>query len=102
MISGLLQLRHRLIQVDCQLLDQVLTRELFRTQNAHQYEQLTPREVEVLKLLGAGFNNPGIAKKLMISRSTVETHRKHLKRKLDIKSYGKLVKYALAFDLIEY
>lgn len=102
MLSGLLQLRHRLLQAHCRLLDQVLTRELFRTQNAHQYEQLTSREIEVLKLLGAGFNNPGIAKKLKISRSTVETHRKHLKRKLDIKSHGKLVKYALAFDLVGY
>lgn len=45
-IAGLLQLRHRLIQVDCQLLNQVLTREQFRTQNTRQYEQLTSREIE--------------------------------------------------------
>lgn len=101
-ISGLLQLRSRLILIDYQLVDQVLRRDLFKIRHANQFKELTNREVEVLKLLGGGLNNPAIAKKLLISRSTVETHRKHLNRKLDIKSYGQLVKYALAFDMVQF
>lgn len=84
-----------LLEFDFKILSQVLQQERFRIEH-------TDREVEVLQHLGEGFNNPMIADKLSISRYTVETHRKHLNWKLDIQSYGKLVKYALAFDLVQY
>lgn len=102
MIADFLQFRHHLMLKDHQLLEQVLRRDLFRMENTKYFQQLSAREVEVLALLGNGLNNPAIAKKLLISRSTVETHRKHLNRKLDIRSYNKLVNYALTFDLVEY
>jgi DNA-binding NarL/FixJ family response regulator len=81
---------------------QVLRGEVFRDRNEKEYHLLTKREVEILKLLASGYNNPKIAEKLHISRSTVETHRKHLNRKLNIKSYTRLMKYALAFDLVRF
>lgn len=102
MTASLLRLRCRLVHSDSQLVDQILRRELFMTHHTKQFKALTSREVEVLTLLGDGFNNPAIAKLLDISRRTVETHRKHLNRKLDIKSYSTLVKYALAFNLIQF
>lgn len=74
----------------------------YKKQNADQFNQLTGREKEILQLLAEGYNNPLIAGKLRISRSTVETHRKHLKKKLNSRSYSKLVKYALAFDLTDF
>ena len=47
---------------------------------------LTPREIEVLKLIGHGFSNPDIAEKLFISEKTVKTHVSNLLRRLNVKS----------------
>ncbi|MEX0722043.1 MAG: LuxR C-terminal-related transcriptional regulator [Balneolaceae bacterium] len=91
-----------MIHIEKQVIEQVKKKDGFKTRNSNQFNRLTEREVEVLQLLADGLNNPGIAKKLSITRSTVETHRKNLKKKLKSTSYSKLVKYALAFDLIRY
>lgn len=40
--------------------------------------ELTPREIEVLRLLTTGAGNDEIAEKLHISQNTVKTHIKHL------------------------
>lgn len=55
---------------------------------------LTPREREVLKLIAQGMRNKQIGEKLDISEQTVETHRKHIKRKLQAKHTIDLVKMA--------
>lgn len=47
---------------------------------------LTPREVEVLTLIGHGYSNPEIGEKLFISEKTVKTHVSNLLRRLKIKS----------------
>ncbi len=65
-----------------------------------QVESLTKREVQVLKYLAKGKNNPQIADILFISRRTVEEHRKHLNKKLGIKNNVELWKIASAFELI--
>ena len=67
-----------------------------------KFQSLTPREVEILTLLAEGNNNPDIADLLFISRRTVEQHRKNLNRKLEIDSFVDIVKYAHAFDLINF
>lgn len=100
--ADFLGLRHDIMQFNYQLISQVLKRDKFRHQHSERFRQLTEREIEILQLLAGGLNNPKIAKTLSISRNTVETHRKNLKRKLKIRSYNKLVKYALAFDLIQF
>lgn len=74
----------------------------FKLQNFELYRQLTDREIDVLKLLVNGYNNPQIAEKLFISRQTVATHRKHIKKKLRLNSIQDLMKFGFAFDLIEY
>lgn len=61
---------------------------------------LTKREHEVLKLIADGFTNPEIADKLFLSLSTVDTHRKSLMRKLQIKNTALLIRYALENKLI--
>lgn len=83
-------------------MEQVIRGELFAALHTGRFQQLTSREVEVLQLLAGGLNNPMIAKRLQISRYTVETHRKHLKRKLEVRSHVMLIKYALAFGLVQY
>ncbi|XWN38425.1 MAG: LuxR C-terminal-related transcriptional regulator [Balneola sp.] len=60
---------------------------------------LTKREVQVLKLLASGKNNPEIAEVLFISRRTVEQHRKNLNKKLNIKKPFQIMKFASAFEL---
>ena len=72
----------------------------FMVKHSERFYQLTDREVEILKLLAQGHNNPKIAKTLFISRRTVEQHRKHINRKLKIKSFADILKYAQAFDLV--
>ncbi len=56
---------------------------------------LTKRENEVLRMIAEGLTNPEIAEKLFLSISTVDTHRKSLMRKLNIKNTALLVRYAL-------
>ena len=61
---------------------------------------LTEREIEVLKLLICELNSREIAEKLFISERTVETHRKNLMRKTNILNTVNLVKYAFTNKLV--
>jgi len=56
---------------------------------------LTKRQQEILKLVGQGKNNQEIADTLFIGKTTVETHRKNMIRKLDLQGAGELLRYAL-------
>jgi two-component system, NarL family, response regulator NreC len=62
---------------------------------------LTPREVEVLRLVAAGYTNPEIAEQLVISIRTVETHRAAIHRKLDTNSRAEAVAFARDHGLLE-
>jgi two-component system, NarL family, response regulator NreC len=61
---------------------------------------LSPREVEVLRLIALGHTSVEIAQKLNLSRRTVETHRARIHRKLGLATRAQLVKYALGRHLI--
>lgn len=56
---------------------------------------LTPRELEILHLIGAGYTPAEIARKFNLSINTIETHRKHLKEKLGLSTCRELLKYAI-------
>jgi DNA-binding NarL/FixJ family response regulator len=56
---------------------------------------LTPREREVLALVGQGRTNQQIAAALSISRKTVDKHRANLIRKLQLGSRSELIRFAL-------
>ncbi|MFQ5419401.1 MAG: response regulator [Anaerolineae bacterium] len=56
--------------------------------------QLSPRENEILQLLAQGYSNKEIADKLVISPSTVHTHRTNLMQKLGLNSRHELIQYA--------
>ncbi|EJJ28658.1 response regulator [Rhizobium sp. CF142] len=58
-------------------------------------ERLTRREHEVAWLVAAGKSNREIGDELGISEATVETHRKHLKRKLGVSTTADLVRFVL-------
>ena len=64
-------------------------------------EDLSNREIEVLKLVALGHSNKEIADKLCISVHTVMSHRKHITEKLGIKSISGLTVYAIINDFID-
>ncbi len=62
---------------------------------ADQPATLTPREREVLQLLAEGGSTANIAAGLSLSVKTIETHRKRIMDKLDLRSIAELTKYAI-------
>ena len=61
---------------------------------------LTPRERDVLQLIAEGKNTKQIALHLHKSTKTIETHRRNIMRKLNLKSVAKLTKYAICEGII--
>jgi DNA-binding NarL/FixJ family response regulator len=64
-------------------------------------EQLTTREMEILKLFAGGLSNQEIADKLFISIRTVESHKNHIMQKLELDSTVDLIKFAIRNKIIE-
>jgi DNA-binding NarL/FixJ family response regulator len=58
-------------------------------------ESLTPRELEILKLITMDFTSEEIAEKLFISKKTVDNHRQHILNKIGSKSTVGLVRFAI-------
>ena len=63
-------------------------------------DDLSPREVDVLRLIALGHTNAEIAEQLFLSVRTVETHRSHIQQKLRLSGRAELVAYALDRGLI--
>ncbi len=61
---------------------------------------LSRREKEVLELIAEGFTNPQIAEKLFVSPFTVDSHRKNLIAKLNVKNTAMLIRFAVENKLI--
>jgi DNA-binding NarL/FixJ family response regulator len=70
-------------------------------QGADHYESLTEREREVLHLVAEGLSSAEIATRLSLSSRTVEDHRNHLMRKLNLHNQTDLIRYALRRGIIE-
>jgi len=63
-------------------------------------EPLSERERDIIHLLALGYTNQEIGKKLFISVRTVDTHRAHIMRKLELETRAELVMFALANGVI--
>ncbi|MGV3540547.1 MAG: helix-turn-helix domain-containing protein [Rufibacter sp.] len=72
----------------------------FLRKNFQRFARLSTREKEVLRLVAFGKSSVEIAQDLFISETTVNTHRRNIKMKLDTHSSFELAQYARAFDLI--
>jgi DNA-binding NarL/FixJ family response regulator len=70
-------------------------RDEFETKN-----DLTDRELEVIKLISRGLDSQGIANHLFISLHTVQSHRKNIMRKLDLHSAKEIVRFAFQNGLV--
>ena len=72
----------------------------FIRKNNHLYHTLTKREKEILKYLAQGLIPKEIGEKLFLSETTVVTHKRNLRKKLNIQSAVDLMKFAQAFDMV--
>jgi two-component system response regulator NreC len=62
--------------------------------------ELTPRELEILRLIALGHTNAEVARDLYLSVRTIETHRANIQRKLGVSGRAELVRCALERELI--
>jgi DNA-binding NarL/FixJ family response regulator len=65
-----------------------------------RYEQLSPREHEIVRLIARGRTNKEIAKRLSISVRTVERHRSSIMNKLGLQNRAELIAYAVQQGLM--
>jgi len=61
---------------------------------------ITRRQTEILKLVATGMTNEAIAKKLSLSKRTVDTHRQNLLLKLDVHNTAALIKRATELSIL--
>jgi two-component system response regulator NreC len=64
-------------------------------------DDLSEREVEVLRLIALGHTNAEIGEQLFLSVRTVESHRAHIQQKLRLTKRAELVKYALDHGIVQ-
>lgn len=62
---------------------------------ATRSELLTPREVEIIRLIGKGLSRTDIAKELSRSAKTIDGHQERILKKLGLESRADLVRYAI-------
>jgi DNA-binding NarL/FixJ family response regulator len=63
-------------------------------------EKLTPRQIEVLRLMALGNTTPEIARALGLSAKTIETHRGEIMKRVGIHDIVGLVRYAVRVGLV--
>ncbi|MBI5031152.1 MAG: response regulator transcription factor [Chloroflexi bacterium] len=67
----------------------------------NSFDGLTAREHEVLKLIAEGHTNQAIADKLVITPSTVQTHRTRIMQRLNLHNRAELIQYARRKGLLD-
>lgn len=80
--------------------EQLLENTFFLEQNFRKFDNLTRREREIMRLIAKGTTSEQIARQLFISPHTVNTHRKNIWKKLEVKSYLELIQFAEHFDML--
>jgi predicted ATPase/DNA-binding CsgD family transcriptional regulator len=74
-------------------------REVEATRRTRRADDLTAREVEVLRLVARGLTNQQVAAELVVSERTVHAHLRSMYRKLEINSRSAATRYALEHGL---
>ncbi len=72
----------------------------YQKTSANQLPELSPREKEILGLIAEGYTNPQIAEKIFLSSFTVDSHRKNLLAKLNVKNTASLIRLAVEQKLL--
>lgn len=81
-------------------LERLVSEHTFLKDNLDLYTTLTKKERELLRLMALGRTPKEIAEQLSNSEKTVRTHRRNIKRKLQVKKEVDLVYFAQAFNLV--
>jgi two-component system, NarL family, response regulator LiaR len=71
------------------------------SKNIPLYDDLTPREIEILKLIAEGLSNKEIAHRLVISEKTVKNHINNIFSKLHVLDRSQAVIYAIRKGLVK-
>jgi DNA-binding NarL/FixJ family response regulator len=90
----------RRVAAGSRYVDPELAGDLVVPDSAALTEVLSERERDVMFMLALGYTNQEVAEQLYISVRTVDTHRAHLMRKLNLNTRAELVLYALANGLV--
>jgi two-component system, NarL family, response regulator NreC len=69
--------------------------------NTEDKPSLSPREREILRNIGEGLTSTEIAAKVHLSKRTVDAHRAHIMRKLEVTTLPELMKYAIKYLQLE-
>jgi DNA-binding NarL/FixJ family response regulator len=80
---------------------EALMREWLATGTAEPPDTLTPRELEIVKLIAEAHTNKQIAEALGLAEKTVESHRANVLAKLGMRDRVELVRYAIKRGLVE-
>lgn len=80
-------------------INDVLEESEWMKKNFSKFCRLTAKEKEIIRLLVLGGNTNFIADALFITKLTVNTHRRNIKHKLEIKTFAELYQFAAAFGL---
>ena len=80
---------------------QNISNSILNSNQIAQNQELTPREIDVLKLLAVGFTIKEIANELIISTHTAISHRKNISEKIGIKTISGLTMYAVIKGIID-
>ncbi|MDQ8202127.1 response regulator transcription factor [Pelagicoccus sp. SDUM812003] len=85
------------IYVSARVADQVLHQIVSGPSNAaaSPVDRLTDRELEVVQLIGRGLSTREIAESLHLSVKTIESHRAHVKEKLNLRNATELVQFSV-------
>lgn len=99
-IKALRQIRAGRLYLHRHLVDRLINRSVGNLpMPGSPMEALTDRELEVFLLIAQGYSTGTIAKQLIISVKTVDTHRDKIKRKLGLVSAGQLIRAAVLWDV---
>jgi len=78
----------------------VFTAEIKKAGNAEKIKKLTPREIEIIRLIAQGYSYTGIAEMLNIHPDTVNRHRKNILKKLGLSNIAMMICFAKEVGLI--
>lgn len=81
-------------------LERLVSENHFLKENLNLFSSLTKKEKEILRLMAMGMTPKEIADQTSCSEQTARTHRRNIKRKLQIKKEVDLVYFAQAFNLV--
>jgi len=80
---------------------EILADDLANGQTGQEFEKLTDREFEIMKMIARGMTATQIAEKLYLSVKTISTHRHHILEKLKLHNNAQIICYALKHNLVD-